>query len=607
MSKNSPFVVGLRSAMCAAFAASLFTLLCATGCSGWVDIAGSPDNSGSSPHGPHSSSDDESGSEIDEKIEAGHGGMRRLSSRELNRTLEDLYGDRLDVERVSMPDPGASAFDNNFPSQSPSQKLIRNVSSMARRLAEKSAKKAEASESFRTFLIGCGRAPSGADDRECFESFLETFGPRVLRRPMSESQKTLYLEKFFELGWLEEVEDSAVREKVDSIGFYDKVEYALRAMFQSPDFLYRPERGEPVEGKESTFRLDSWALANRLSYFLWGSMPDSELRQAAIEGRLSTAEEIRTQAERMLDDPRAREAAVQFHAMWLGFSDFYRGETDGAFDDPALAEAAREETRRAVVEFLFEREAPWTELITLEKTWVTEELADHYGLPKPDDPDGGWVRYPSDSLRKGILSHASFLGLGAAKGRTKIIQRSEYILDHLACDPIPPPDDTKKDQEPQGEPPECKAESLQWKTLRGSCMGCHAKLNAPGMALENFDGVGRYREYEGDEENCKIGGIGKIRERTEDGWGLKYRFKGPKGLATALVGRMNVGQCMVKHLYEFAMGHKLTGRDEPVVERISEDFAANNYDYQELLLSIVTAEPFRYRINEAGALGSGSD
>ncbi|MFB6350821.1 MAG: DUF1592 domain-containing protein, partial [Bradymonadaceae bacterium] len=532
-------------------------------------------------------------------VSIGYGGLRQLSDREFDATIRDLFGGRVAVDSADLPSSGSGPFDNDFLAQFPSLSLIENVNTVAQKVAEIVTDRMREDAQLRDYVLGCGRAPTGADDRECFETFLEHFGRRVMRRPIGTELKRTYLEEFFEMKSLQAIDDPKLADQISEIDFYDKVRFALEAMLQSGQFLYRSERGKPVEADgQKVYRLDDWSMANRLSYFLWGTMPDDKLLDAAAAGELSTPEQIRAQAKRMLEKPQAREAAVRFHAMWLGFSNFYLGETDGAFQDPELAEDARQETRRVIIEVLFEQEKPWTELLTHEKTWLTPKLADHYGLPAPEETSGGWVEYPSDGLRRGILAHASFLALGASDGHTSIIKRSKYLLDHLACDPLPPPQDNMQSNTPDSKPPECKAEHLQWLTERPPCMSCHAKLNGPGMALEHFDGTGQYREYEDPEKGkCRIEGVGRLKEQKGGKWTTKHKFEGPKGLARLLTENMDGPRCMVRHLYQFAVGHKITDRDRPVIDRLADQFEASGYDYQELLLDLVSTPEFRYRID----------
>lgn len=586
-------------------------LLGAGGCYGWADVTGADDGEGASSNSSSAGTDSNSGGSggsedphdrtnpaVGEEAAIGYGGLKRLSTREYDRTLRTLFGGDLSFRTTDLPDPNPAPFDNDFVKQFPSLSLIEGVDEVAQRVSARVVGQMQEDAEFRDFVLGCGRAPEGADDRACFESFLEEFGVRAMRRPLADEMRERYIEEFFELRSLEQLDDSELEAEIETIGFYDKVEYALQAMLQSGGFVYRREFGEPVQGDGDVYRLDDWAMASRLSYFIWGTMPDAELFEAARSGELSTEEQVRRQAERMMEDRRAVEMAATFHAMWLGFYDFYSGRSDAGFDDDALVRDARAETRKLLERVIFEEEVDWRTILTSERTWLTDRLADHYGLPRPDGGSAGWVRYPDDSIRGGILSHASFLTLGASKTRTSIIQRSEYVLDHLACSPLPPPGDDVKDNEPDTEPPECKGEHLDWLTMRPPCITCHATLNAPGMGLENFDGLGRHRTHEPNEEaECEIEGVGRFLERRDGEWRPNHEFEGPGGLGELMAGPMESGRCMVRHLYEFAMGHEVTASDKPAVERLTETFQESGYDYRELVVELAASSEFRFRID----------
>ncbi|MFB6374338.1 MAG: DUF1588 domain-containing protein, partial [Bradymonadaceae bacterium] len=218
-----------------------------------------------------------------------------------------------------------------------------------------------------------------------------------------------------------------------------------------------------------------------------------------------------------------------------------------------------------------------------------------------EQEDGAWVRYPEEGLRRGILSHGTFLTNGRRQnGDTHIIRRSEVILNRLMCNEIPPPPDDVSmnvDNAEGSEKAKCKVEKLDAATLVEGCQSCHYKLNKLGGALENFDNRGRYREYRSENQDCKIEGKGGLYERKKDkGWTKTTAFRGPGGLSETLVQEYDVAGCMVKHLYEFALGHsKLSEADEAAIQRLRKSFEESGYGFRQLVLDLVATKAFRYR------------
>ncbi|MFB6351476.1 MAG: DUF1592 domain-containing protein [Bradymonadaceae bacterium] len=557
------------------------------GCDGYLDVQGStsddespsrstPVDGGGSTDGGGDDSvhDGSSPDEINRTTAVGVGGLKRLTRLEYDNTLKQLFGPPMGEDKAFgqqfLPGMSPKPFSNDFLRQKPTNHLVESLKEASEKAAARVVEELKDGKSTRQYVLGC--SPSGPEDAACFRTFLRTFLRRAKRRPVEDKE--------------------------------------LSAMMTS--FIYRRETGKKVEelseGGQTVWKLEDYAIASRLSYFLTGGPPDDELLGAAAQGKLATAPQVREQAARLLETPTARRRMYQFHAAWLHFQDFWLGRNNRKV--PAeQARAMRTETRKLMERVLFgDGQTSWLKLFRAEKTWVEPELADYYEFVDrqqvagdSEQEDGAWVRYPEEGLRRGILSHGTFLTNGRRQnGDTHIIRRSEVILNRLMCNEIPPPPDDVSmnvDNAEGSEKAKCKVEKLDAATLVEGCQSCHYKLNKLGGALENFDNRGRYREYRSENQDCKIEGKGGLYERKKDkGWTKTTAFRGPGGLSETLVQEYDVAGCMVKHLYEFALGHsKLSEADEAAIQRLRKSFEESGYGFRQLVLDLVATKAFRYR------------
>jgi hypothetical protein len=593
--------------------------LAIAGCQGWMSVDGtseveSPESEGaeqtggSNGGGPH----DGEGPDLDRRTPASIGGLKRLTRLEYDNSLRQLVGPPSAGEwtygEEYLPGLAPKPFSNDMFRQEPSTTLVQGLKQSAEEAASTVAAQLGQSSAMRNYVLGC--EPAGANDEACFRTFLERFGRRAFRRPIEPKEIDRMTRRFVDLEQLRSEATATnradLRRAAENATFYEKVQLAMQAILQHPEFIYRKETGEKVpergSGETAVRKLDDYSVASRLSYFIWGQPPDGPLLEAAAKGHLETADQIRKQARRMLDEKAARERMYQFHASWLNFQSFWLGRNNKTIPD-AQADAMREETRRLLRRVIFEEEENWLTIFQAERTWVEPALAEYYDFVDPEDfedGEGRWIRYPEEGLRRGILSHGAFLTNGRRpNGDTHIIRRSEVILHRLMCDDVgAPPDDAPSNVEDAegANQAECKVEKLDAATLRGSCAGCHYKLNKLGGALENFDNKGRYRKYESDQKDCEIEGDGGLYQYENKTWDEVVDFRGPKGLANTLVQRDEVAECMVKHLYEFALGHSATsGPDEEAIDVLREYFRASEYQFDDLVVELAASDAFRYR------------
>ncbi|MEM6991280.1 MAG: DUF1592 domain-containing protein [Myxococcota bacterium] len=489
-------------------------------------------------------------------------GARRLTRYEYDNTIFDLLGDDTRPGGALLPEDKLTPFDNDFTIQQASAPLIEGAEALAKDVVERLL----ADPPRRDEVVGC--TPTGAADEVCLRSFIETFGRRALRRPMTSNE----VDDFAALG---------LEFATDDDDFYTGVEVVLRTFLQHGEFLYRVERGTPVEDQPGMFRLGDYEVATRMSYLLWGTTPDDTMLDAAELGELTDPEARTAMAVTMLDDPRARVQVDRFHALWMGYSQLPH--------PAALSQPMRQETAALLERVVFDEEAPWVDLFTATETFVDDTLAAHYGLPSPA---GGqdWVDY-GDSGRAGLLSHGAFLSVAANPGDTSPTKRGKMIRTQLACQVVPdPPPDVNVDEPPDPTDAECKVDQYTLHSTVGACKGCHDLMDPIGFGLENYDREGAWRDHDDGKPECTIAGDGEF-----VGVGT---FNGPAELAQVLLQDGLLERCATQRLFQYSLGRAIVAEDVATVDAVGESFADAELVFSDLLVELVSQEAFAFRLEE---------
>lgn len=499
-------------------------------------------------------------------------GLRRLTAFEYDNTLRDLLEDERRAGAARLPVDAGGQFGNGFETQVASKVLIDGLE----QLAEDAVDRLLSDTARRNRVLRC--EPSEPTDRSCLLQIIRHMGVRLLRRPISD-----VVEEGNSVSELNRYVDTFMPLADASDDFYEAVRGVLTALLQHPEFIYRVEFGL-LDGEQSNgmAALSDWEVASRLSYLLWGSPPDERLRSAARKGQLTTAEQIKEMAETMFRDPRAETILQRFFSQWLNY------ESVVISDDP-LKQAMQIETEALVKRIVFDEQRSWRALFEFGETYINAQLADHYGLDRPDVSNGfDWVPYDID--RAGILSHGSFLSNGAHGDDTSPTMRGIAIRELLMCQTIPdPPPGVNVDVPPMAtEEAKCKEERYQ-QHAEGDCAGCHSLVDPIGFGLERYDALGRYREVEANEPTCTIEGNGAL--------GAGQFFSGPKELAALLLEGATLERCFVSQFYRFAMGRsELDAADQAWITHLTENLVgASDSSFKALLLELVVADAFRFR------------
>lgn len=373
-------------------------------------------------------------------------------------------------------------------------------------------------------------------------------------------------------------------------GFELGIRTALEAMLASPHFLFRMER-EPQGLEPGTpFELDAQDLAQRLSFFLWGTNPDRELAEAAATGELVRPDILEAQARRLLADPRADALADRFASLWLRLQDLEGVEPD-AFWFPnyshQLMESMRTETRLFFAGLVREN-ASLLDLYSADYTYLNERLARHYGVPGVVGNEFRKVPYPSDE-RQGILGHGSVLVQTSLGNRTSPVLRGKWVMEVLLGTPPPPPPPGVPDLEETEGSTEGRVlttrERLELHRANPSCSSCHNVIDPIGLALDNFDVTGRWRMRE---NGVALDTRGTYYDGTE--------IEGPADLSQALLARpIPLVRHFTQSLMAYAVGRRVDYRDQPVIRQITSEAEDGGYRMWDIILGVVLSDPFRMK------------
>ncbi|HWB81051.1 MAG TPA: DUF1592 domain-containing protein, partial [Nannocystaceae bacterium] len=360
----------------------------------------------------------------------------------------------------------------------------------------------------------------------------------------------------------------------------------LEAVLQSPDFLYRIERGELDD--DGNLRPTGHEMATRLSYLFWGTMPDDELFAAAASGELSTAEGVLAQAERLLDDERSRPVVRFFFDNLLpvqGLSQLERDATRYPAYTPQVGASMREEAHRLLAYEIFEGSGTWSGVLTAPHTFVDEKLATFYGIDGITGDTFQKVDLDGEQ-RLGLLTQAGMVAGTIHSNETNPVVRGSFIVQKLMCTAIPLPTGDILDQVKPPDPysGDTARERFGKHSEDPVCAACHRFMDPIGLALENYDAIGQWR----DEENgVTIDARGELP-------GLDGTFDGPIELVSAIATAEATHACFAHQWSSFAYGRTLDADDACVETAVADAFVASGSDIRQLLLDLTQTDAFLY-------------
>lgn len=495
---------------------------------------------------------------------------RLLTNYEYEHTVRDLLGYDGDVSEVFPAENKVDGFENNARAHVASRLRVRKFMKAAETISKRTV------ENRLDAILPCN--PLDVGEQTCGHRFVASLLERAFRRPPSDAAVSDFRELF----------DSAHADH----GFIEALEMVIQATLQSPQFLYRLEF---VDGANtSTTRpVGDWEMATRLSYFLWASAPDAELRRAARRGELSTQEQIEAQARRMLDDPKAKRAVYQFHRQWLGMDGLDSVVKDGdrfSSFESQMTDDWKTSLRRFVTDAYFGPSAGFEYLMTSSNVHLSDRLARLYGR-EDLKRNGRTDPYRFDSERRaGLLTQPGLMALLANANQSSPIRRGVWVREQLLCQHLPAPPQNQMITPPDPDPNATTREKFRQHTANPQCAGCHELIDPIGFGFEHYDSLGRWRRRDSGHEVDATGRLADVPKASLEG-----SFEGAVELSERLEKSKAVRHCLASRWFKFAMGRAPSTSEKCSLYRVRRAFVESGGDFHELLITLATSNAFRYR------------
>jgi hypothetical protein len=499
-----------------------------------------------------------------ESVQPGVAPLRLLTHLQYDNTVADLLGDTSRPAQAFPAENEVLGYSNNVKANQVVPRLIEGFQSAAESLAERAVT---------TRLDTIAPCAAGSDQTACGRAFVRDFGTKAFRRPMDEAEAVLFDRLF----------DATL-----SQGYAHAVELTLRAMLQSPQFVYRVDAMRAPTPETGAIALGSYELAARLSYFLTNSTPDPQLLAAAAAGQLAGDADLELQARRLLDTPRAREMAQDFMGQWLGVQRL-DGAAREAADVPHGPTDLVADLKLSLSAFLADAvfvQGTVKALFTSNKVFVTPKLAPLYGAVAPAD---GLAEFTAPE-RTGLLTQPGLMALFAHSDQSAPVLRGAFVRERLMCLKVDPPPPEVNAIAPDVDPNATTRQRFAQHTESRLCAGCHTLLDGIGFTFERFDQFGRYRQVENGIPVDESGEVIDSGDPLLDGV-----VSGASELATRMADSPVVRDCVATQWYRYAMGRVEDTGDACSLSDAKARFATSQGNFRELLLGIVMSEAFRYR------------
>jgi hypothetical protein len=525
----------------------LLSLVALLGCDGMIGGAGGPGGSD-----PYSGDVGAIGAQV----------MHRLNRTEYRNTVRDLLGTQLDPAANFPADDVSLGFDNIA--------QVLTVSPLQFELYEQAAEDLtiEAlTTGIRDAIVFCDPSVSS-----CRDDIFRDLASRAWRRPATDA----------EIIRLQQLVDVAINE---GRGIEEGLELAIRGILLSPHFIYRPELEDDPTSTEP-HPLNDYELASRLSYFLWSSMPDDALFDAAADGSLRDEAGLRAEVDRMLSDPKAQALVDNFAGQWLrirSLDDHVPNYATFPDWDDSLRNSMSQETKMFFEEFL-RGDVPMDELLLADFTYLNDRLATHYGLPFDLGPELQRVSLEPTDSRFGLLTLGSLLTVTSTPTRTSPVKRGVWILEQLLCSEPPPPPPGVEGLPQDGMSSGTLRDQLEQHRADPTCASCHNLMDPLGLGLEQYDAIGAYRT---EDQGFPIDASGELVGG--------QTFADGREMAALIQEDDRFDVCVAEKLFTYALGRPAGPSEYPFLEAIAQSFAQGGAELPELIKSIVTSEPFRTR------------
>lgn len=500
--------------------------------------------------------------------------IRRLNRVEYNNTIRDLVGVNFQPADDFPADDVGYGFDNIGDVLSLSPLLLERYLTAAEKILDAAIVTSPGTNALpvthtRIFFKQAGEK----NKRVVAGELITSFAKRAYRRPLT-TDESVRLLKFY---------DAASK---GGEGFENAVKLSLQAVLVSPHFLFRGELQPQPDDAKSTYPVDEFALASRLSYFLWSSMPDDELFALAEAHKLRG--KLESQVRRMLKDPKARALTDNFAGQWLQIRNLASVTPDAKLFpnfNESLRHAMETETKM-FFDDIVQRDRSTIDFLTADYTFLNEQLAVHYGI---SGVKGDKFRRVSlrGAKRGGVLTQASVLTVTSIPTRTSPVKRGKWVLENiLGTPPPPPPPDVPAFPEGHDVANLSLRERLEKHRADPICSSCHSRMDPIGFGLENFDAVGVWRDSDG---ALAIDTAGKL--------ATGETFHGPAELKRVLAKqqRDQFINCLASKLLTYAIGRGMEYYDTCALDEITKAAAKDRYRFSALVMGIVKSAPFQFQ------------
>ncbi len=521
----------------------------------------------------------------------GRSPLRRLSLAEYATTVNDLLGvDTSSALSTFPPDQllatQGAGFSNNADALEVSALLANAYMTAAETFAT-----AAVGSNLPT-LLGCDPTKGDA----CAQQFITAFGRRAFRRPLTAAESTTFFNVY-----------KTGSTAPEGSSFADGISLALEAFLQSPNFLYRVERGLPASANATVAPVSSFEMATRLSYFFWGSCPNDALLDVAQANQLQTPAQVKAEVQLMLMDPRAKTAVSNFHSEWLNL-----GAISGLVMDPtmfptwtpAIATDLYNEAQ-TFVDQVFWSDGRSDTLFGAPYSYLNPELAGFYGISPPSGT--AFTQVPlNPAQRAGVLTLGGILATNSMPNQSNPVLRGKFVREQLLCQQMPAPPANLVITVPQVAPGSTTRQRFAQHEAQATCAGCHILMDGMGLGFEHYDAAGRWRDTD---QGLPIDDSGQVAGGTD----VDGPFNGGVELAKKFVQSEDVRQCLIKQWFRYANGRTelstpasttptsgVQPSDSCTLERLDQAFETSGHDMRDLRVQIAVSDAFLYRSMQGG-------
>jgi len=502
--------------------------------------------------------------------------IRRLSHIEYNHSIVDLLGLSGDLAALGLnfaPDNVINGYTNNSDALLVSGLLADQYREVGETLAAAIVGNLGA-------YLSCDAENQG--EPECAGQLVTELGSRAFRRPITATEHARYMALYTEIA--------------NEDGYLEGVHWTVSAMLQSPNFLYRTELG--VHEGEGIYNLTPHEVASELSYLIVGTMPDATLLAAAGDGSLLEPDELKQQAERLLNLAESRRTLDRFAEEWLGLTQLLHVTRDAdLFPEltPAIRASMLGETHRLVAD-VFNTGGSLGDLLTADFTFATDGLQTYYGLPgggeNPDPAGYKRVTLGGDTYG-GLLTQGSVMTTHALPTSSSPIHRGKMVRARLLCQELPPPPPSLDTSPPPVDPSLSTRERYAMHSSEPACAGCHERIDPIGFGFEHFDAVGRWRVMDGEHV---VDASGEVKQTQEtDG-----PYDGAIEMAALLGGSAEVQRCYAEQWAEFSLGVSERDGLECIEEDLQEALVSADGRLDSLVHALVESPHFVIRVGHSG-------